>query len=210
LIHRPVATRCRHCGGTNKGTRGLAQELRRRGHSVSPRTVAGLLQRDLGYNLQVTPEDPAKEPTTPQTGTRSSSTSTGASGSINAVVSRSSRSTPRRRNLSGISPMRGREWQPKGKPEKVRTHDFQDKELGKVAPLRRLRHGKEPGMGSALEQITTLRRSPWRPFVSGGARWARRCTPKARQVLVTADCGGSNGIPPAPGASRLSAFCVEP
>ena len=28
----------------------------------------------------------------------------------------------------------GREWQPKGKPEPVRSHDFQDKELGKVVP----------------------------------------------------------------------------
>jgi len=28
----------------------------------------------------------------------------------------------------------GREWQPKGTPEKVRVHDFPDKELGKAIP----------------------------------------------------------------------------
>jgi hypothetical protein len=28
----------------------------------------------------------------------------------------------------------GREWQPKGQPEEVRSHDFEDKKLGKAIP----------------------------------------------------------------------------
>jgi hypothetical protein len=40
----------------------------------------------------------------------------------------------KKQEIVGNFQNRGREWQPKGKPEKVRTHNFADKDLGKVIP----------------------------------------------------------------------------
>lgn len=39
----------------------------------------------------------------------------------------------------------GREWHPQGKPEVVRTHDFEDKELGKGIPYGLLDTGRNQG-----------------------------------------------------------------
>jgi hypothetical protein len=40
----------------------------------------------------------------------------------------------KKKELVGIFANRGGEYQPKGKPELVRTHDFPDKQQGKVGP----------------------------------------------------------------------------
>jgi hypothetical protein len=40
----------------------------------------------------------------------------------------------KKKELIGDFKNGGKEWQPKGKPEEVRVHDFIDRELGKVAP----------------------------------------------------------------------------
>ena len=40
----------------------------------------------------------------------------------------------KKKELIGDFKNAGQEWQPKGKPEQVRVHDFIDPELGKVAP----------------------------------------------------------------------------
>ena len=37
----------------------------------------------------------------------------------------------------------GRSWRPAGDPVRVRDHDFPDAELGKIDPLRGLRHRRE-------------------------------------------------------------------
>jgi hypothetical protein len=40
----------------------------------------------------------------------------------------------KKKELIGDFKNGGREWCPKGKPEEVRTHDFMDRDLGKVNP----------------------------------------------------------------------------
>ena len=40
----------------------------------------------------------------------------------------------KKKELVGDYKNRGREWQPKGLPAKVRVHDFPDKEKGKITP----------------------------------------------------------------------------
>ena len=40
----------------------------------------------------------------------------------------------KKKELVGDLKNAGREWQPKGEPERVRVHDFKIPELGKVAP----------------------------------------------------------------------------
>ena len=41
----------------------------------------------------------------------------------------------KKKELTGDFKNAGQEWQPAGQPEDVRTHDFIDEQLGKVAPL---------------------------------------------------------------------------
>ncbi|MGH8569264.1 MAG: ISAzo13 family transposase [Gammaproteobacteria bacterium] len=178
---------------TNKGTRQLAQELGRRGYEVSPRTVAGLLQRDLGYNLQVTQK------------TREGADHPDRNAQFEYINRRvrecQRRNQPvisvdtKKKELVGDFANAGREWQPKGTAEKVRTHDFPDKNLGKVAPYGVYDIAKNQGWVSVGTDhdtpafaVATIRQW-WRQM-------GRPLYPKAGQLLVTADCGGSNGHRP--------------
>ena len=86
----------------------------------------------------------------------------------------------------------GREWRPKGEPEKVRVHDFKDAELGKAIPYGVYDVAADEGWVSvgmdhdtASFAVATLRR--W------WERMGRAAYPAARRLLVTADAGGSNG-----------------
>ena len=86
----------------------------------------------------------------------------------------------------------GREWRPKGSPEEVRVHDFDDKELGKAVPygvydVIKQRRWVNVGVSSdtAAFAVESIRR--WWHHL-GKERY-----PEARKLLITADCGGSNG-----------------
>jgi hypothetical protein len=101
----------------------------------------------------------------------------------------------KKKELVGDFANAGREWQPKGRPEKVRTHDFQDKELGKVAPYGVYDMSKDQGWVS----VGTDHDTPAFAVATIRQWWhqmGRPLYPKARQLLVTADCGGSNGYRP--------------
>ena len=116
---------------TCKSTRKLAEELQGRGHSVGYRTVAGLLRR-LNYSLQSNRK------------TREGASHPDRNAQfeyINAQVCRfQKRVQPivsvdtKKKELVGDFKNGGREYQPKGSPEEVGTHDFMDKELGKAIP----------------------------------------------------------------------------
>lgn len=86
----------------------------------------------------------------------------------------------------------GQEWRPQGQPENVRVHDFVIKELGKVAPYGIYDLTRNHGWVSVgIDHDTAA-------FAVGSIRWwwmqaGRRSYPKARRLLITADCGGSNG-----------------
>jgi Rhodopirellula transposase DDE domain len=86
----------------------------------------------------------------------------------------------------------GREWHPKGEPEPVRVHDFPDLELGKVTPYGVYDVAANQGWVSvgidhdtAAFAVESIRRWWWE---MGQPRY-----PEARRLLITADCGGSNG-----------------
>ncbi len=86
----------------------------------------------------------------------------------------------------------GREWQPKGTPEQVRVHDFPDKELGKAIPYGVYDVTSNQGWVSvgtdhdtAEFAMETIRR--W--WLQMGSK----SYPGAREVLILADGGGSNG-----------------
>jgi hypothetical protein len=86
----------------------------------------------------------------------------------------------------------GREYSEKGKPIEVKGHDFIDKKLGKVAPYGVYDIGLNKGWVSvgissdtAQFAVNTIR-SWW--LIEGKIEY-----PNANEILITADCGGSNG-----------------
>src|SRR4051812_40285333 len=87
----------------------------------------------------------------------------------------------------------GRELRPKGQPEAVRVHDFALPELGKVAPYGVYDIAANAGWvnlgidhDTAAFAVESLRHW-WRDL--GRPRY-----PTATRLLITADCGGSNGV----------------
>ena len=98
----------------------------------------------------------------------------------------------KKKELVGDFRNSGREWRPKGSPEAVRVHDFADKELGKAIPY---------GVYDVINNVGWVNvgiSSDTAAFaVESIRRWWHRLgkerNPEARKLLITADCGGSNG-----------------
>ncbi len=174
---------------TCKSTRKLAEQLQEKGHSIGYRTVAGLLQ-GLNYSLQSNRK------------TREGISHPDRNAQfeyINAQVNQfQSRGQPvvsvdtKKKELVGDFKNGGREWQPEGQPEEVQVHDFMDKELGKAIPYGVYDMTANQGWVSvgidhdtAYFAVESLRR--WWDNMGS------KVYPKAQELLVTADGGGSNG-----------------
>jgi hypothetical protein len=174
---------------TCKSTRNLAEALTGMGHGISHQTVARLLS-DLGYNLQVNrkTEEGHDHPD------RNAQFE-----HINAKVRAFQRRgqpvvsvDTKKKELIGNYKNAGADWQPAGDPVKVKAKDFPDKQLGKVAPYGVYDLTTNAGWVSvgithdtAEFAGATLRR--W------WYRMGQATYPEAKELLVTADAGGSNG-----------------
>src|SRR5436853_5813857 len=116
---------------TCKNTRKLAQALTGQGHQVSHTTVAQLLA-DLDYSLQGTRKTLAGA-AHPDRDAQFRSINRGVKVFQRAgqlVISVDAK----KKELIGPFANGGRDSQPTGQPERVRTHDFPAKELGKMCP----------------------------------------------------------------------------
>ena len=87
----------------------------------------------------------------------------------------------------------GLEWQPQGSPDKVRVHDFKDKELGKAIPygiydITNNEGWVSVGIDHDTAQFATATLKRW--WHKMGSRVYR----KATRLLITADAGGSNRV----------------
>ena len=98
----------------------------------------------------------------------------------------------KKKELVGDFHTSGKEWQPQGKPETVRTHDFIDRDLGKAIPYGVYDVARNEGWvnvgidhDTAEFAVESIRRWWW--------RMGRYAYPGATELLITADGGGSNG-----------------
>jgi Rhodopirellula transposase DDE domain len=185
---------------TCKSTSHLARTLTWQGHPIGPRTVAALLH-EAGYSFQ------ANRKTTEG---RQHPDRDGQFRYINRIVKRhlhlggpAVSVDTKKKELVGDFRNFGREWRPRGTPQKVRVHDFIDKKLGKAIPYGVYDIQNNQGWVSVGIDHDTAQ------FAAGSIRrwWGRmgcRRFPKARQLLVTADGGGSNGS-----RSRLWKVCLQ-
>lgn len=174
---------------TCKSTRRLAEELKQKGHVVSQRTICDLLSQ-MHYSLQSTRktrEGGKHEDRDAQFGhiakVVAEYQSTG-----DPVVSVDTK----KKELVGDFKNAGQEWQPEGEPEEVRVHDFVDPGLGKVAPYGVYDLTANTGWVSVGIDHDTAEFA-----VESIRRWWREMGmdvyPIASRLLITADCGGSNG-----------------
>lgn len=116
---------------TCKSTPRLAKELAEFGHRVSQRTVGDLLKQ-LDYSLQSTRKtrEGGQHPDRDAQFSHIADRVAQYQAAGDPVISVDTK----KKELIGDFKNGGQEWQPKGKPEAVRVHDFIDPDLGKVAP----------------------------------------------------------------------------
>jgi hypothetical protein len=109
----------------------------------------------------------------------------------------------KKKELVGDFKNSGREWQPQGEPQEVRVHDFQDKTLGKVIPygvydILNNQGWVSVGIDRDTAQFATNSIRRW------WKRMGQRRFPRATELLITADGGGSNSH-----RSRLWKICLQ-
>jgi hypothetical protein len=174
---------------TSKSVRKLSDGLRRMGHTIG-RTLVGKLLHQLDYSLQANRKtkegsnhidrdaqfhyinDHVKE----------------ALASGNPAISVDTK----KKELVGDFRNGGREWRPKGSPEEVRVHDFVIPELGRAVPYGIYDIAGNTGWVSVgidhdtAAFATNAIRTWWQQM--GHERY-----PAAKNLLITADGGGSNG-----------------
>jgi hypothetical protein len=174
---------------TCKSTRQLAEELKREGFSMS-HPVVGTTLRAMGYSLQAN-EKTIEGSDHPDRNAQFEH--------INALVKKYLRQgwpvisvDTKKKELVGTFKNAGRTWRRQGRPEQVRVHDFIDPKVGKAIPYGVYDIGRDDGwvnVGCDADTsefaVESIRRW-WRSM-------GRRNYFGAKNLLITADSGGSNG-----------------
>jgi Rhodopirellula transposase DDE domain len=98
----------------------------------------------------------------------------------------------KKKELVGNFKNAGSDYRPKGDPQRVNVHDFADKELGKAVPYGVYDVAANAGFVSVgiTNDTAEFAVEAIRNWLE---RMGRKRYPKARELTITADCGGSNG-----------------
>ena len=174
---------------TSKSTYKLSEALRKKGHTVSQKTVYLMLQ-ELGYSTQANRK--IKE------GKQNPDRDAQFNFIYNRVKDFQANGQPvisvdaKKKENVGQYKNTGMEWEPSGQPIGVNTYDFPDKEKGEACPygiydLTRNEGWVSVGISRDTAQfaVESIRRW-WNEM--GCSRY-----PNATRLLITADGGGSNG-----------------
>jgi hypothetical protein len=174
----------------SRSQRNIAEALRRQGFKVSQRLIGQLL-REQKYSCQANRK--TREGTNhPDRNAQFEHINATVKAAIAAGEPAISVDT-KKKELVGDFKNGGRELRRQGDPEPVRTHDFEIKSLGKVAPYGVYDIAANEGWvnvgidaDTAAFAVESIRRW-WQRL--GKSRY-----PNARCLTITADCGGSNGV----------------
>ena len=173
---------------TCKSTSKLAEELSRQRHPVTDRTVAALLKQS-GYSLQANRK------------TKEGSSHPDRNAQFEYINQQVIACQKQRQPVVSVDAKKkesvgefknaGQEWQPQGRPQKVKVHDFPDKKLGKAIPYGVYDLASNEGWVSVGIDHDTAQ------FATASIRrwWQEmgcRRFPRATQLMITADGGGSN------------------
>lgn len=190
---------------TTKSLRNLADELTRQGHRVSAPTVGRLLKA-AGFSLQANAKtlEGAQHPDRDAQFRYINEQAKEHQAAGEPVASVDAK----KKEVVGEFKNAGHEWQPKGQPVKVDTHDFPDEELGRATPYGIYDVTANKGWvnvgcdhDTAAFAVASIRR--W---------WhgqGRLDYPHATRLLITADAGGSNGYRTRAWKTELATLAAE-
>lgn len=174
---------------TCKSVRKLSDELKKKDYDISFRSVATLL-KNIGYSLQGNKK--VLEGTNHLDSNAQfeyiNNKSTEFLEKGQAVLSVD---TKKKENIGNFK-NNGQEYSKKGQPIKVSSHDFPNKELGKVSPYGAYDIGSNKGWVSVgisadtAEFAVNTIRSWW-------YNMGNKLYQNSGKIMITADCGGSNG-----------------
>ncbi|MGW4565975.1 ISAzo13 family transposase [Streptomyces sp. NPDC004561] len=190
---------------TTKSTRKLAEQLTRQGHKISADTVGDLL-REAGFSLQSNAKtlEGKQHPDRDAQFHYLNEQARVHQDSGAPVISVDTK----KKELVGPFKNHGREWEPKGEPVRVDTHDFPDRELGRAVPYGIYDVAANTGWvnvgtdhDTAAFAVESIRR-----WWNGAGRAAY---PTADRLLITADAGGSNGYRTRTWKTELAQFAAE-
>jgi len=174
---------------TCKSTKKISDELAKFGHTVSDRSVAKIL-KDAGYSLQANAKmkegksDPDRNAQFEYINKQTAAFQKRNQPVISVDT--------KKKELIGDFKNAGSEWRKKGEPEQVQVHDFGYEELGKGIPYGVYDVAGNKGWVSVgtdhdtAEFAVATIRNWWRQMGRFGY-------PKASELLIMADGGGSNG-----------------
>lgn len=174
---------------SSKSTRKIENELEKLGYFTSQRTVYSLL-KDLDYSLQANKkikEGDSHEDRDAQFNFINETVKV----AINQGQPAISIDCKKKENIGDFK-NNGREYAKQKTPVRVKTYDFIDKKLGKAIPYGIFDMAQNKGLVSVgcssdtAEFAVNSIRTWW--FNVGKKRY-----PNATQLVITADCGGSNG-----------------
>jgi hypothetical protein len=168
----------------------LVRTLRDMGHAISEGTVGKLLTVELGFSRQRNrkADEGSRHPDRNAQFEHINANVLAAQKAGQPMISVDTK----KKELVGNYRNAGSEYRPKGQPQRVNVHDFEDKQLGKVVPygvydVTANAAFVSVGITSDTAEFAMQAIRTWL------ARMGRQRYPKARELTITADCGGSNG-----------------
>lgn len=167
----------------------LARILGAMGHAISPNSVRKLLS-GLGFSRQSNrkTDEGSRHPDRDAQFEHINAKVIAAQAAGEPVLSVDTK----KKELIGAFKNGGTDYRPKGDPQRVKVHDFEDKTLGKVVPYGVYDVAADEGWVSVgiTSDTAAFAVQSIRMWLE---RMGRQRYPEARELTITADCGGSNG-----------------
>lgn len=175
---------------TNKSLRNLSSALAEKGFSANKDTVGHMLKK-LGYGLQADKKTLTAKPSHPDRNAQFEHIDSEAKKAVAAGNPVLSIDAKKKENIGNFK-NNGRTYQPYKSPIEVLDHDFPIRELGKATPFGVYNIFKNNGFVSiglsadtAVFAVESIRKW-W--YAEGAIEYGG-----ADKIVLTADCGGSNG-----------------
>ena len=190
---------------TTKSLRNLVTELKQMGHKIGVTALRTLLKAQ-GYSLQSNRKTRDGESHIDRD-TQFCYINDKAKEFIADGAPVISVDTKKKENLGNFS-NKGQEYQLKKQPVETKMHDFPDEELGKAIPygiydIENNEGFVNVGITSDTAEFAVKSIETWWNEVG------KKRFPKAKKLLITADCGGSNGNRTRLWKKKLREFCNE-
>lgn len=191
---------------TCKSVRNLCDCLEKKGYSISRQTVSNILH-ELDYSLQANRKTSEGKKDHPDRDDQFEYINSKSKSFLRRSLPVISVDT-KKKELVGKYKNQGLEWEKKKDPTKVLSHDFPDPKVSKAVPYGVYDIGDNKGWvnigvaADTAEFAVESIRQWWK-------RMGRKRYPKAKQLLICADSGGSNGYRIHLWKYELQRFCDQ-